>query len=81
MDPAPVITHVDRIVINDNISYSDGSATITFLYGEYASVTNAAEAVNICRSNSLATPTLDFLAVTPETTETPEPTSTPTATP
>ena len=45
------------------------------------SITNAAEAVNICRTNSLATPTPDFLEVTPQATETLEPTTTPTSTP
>jgi tetratricopeptide (TPR) repeat protein len=47
------------------------------------SVTNAAEAVNICRQNSLATPTIDVFATEPGTatatgeTSTPEATATP----
>ena len=41
------------------------------------SITNAAEAVNICRQNALATPTLDLLAITPEATGLAEATATP----
>jgi len=48
--------------------------------GDETSITNAAEAVNICRANALATPTTDILAVTEEPTGTPAAEATPTPT-
>ena len=40
------------------------------------SMTNAAEAINICRANSLATPTFDFSTEEPETATLPAETAT-----